>query len=189
MLTAIRHHWVSEEEYLRREREALDKSEYYAGAILAMAGGRLSHNRMCSAVTVTLGMQLRGRRCQPYSSDQRLMTPGRLYTYPDLAVYRGQVELRPGTTDVATNPTVLVEVLSDSTREYDTGDKLQAYQQIPSLQHVLLVEPDEVAVTVVSRENDAWSATRLTRRDAVVRLPAIGVEFPLSELYADLLPQ
>lgn len=189
MLTPVRHHWVSEEEYLRREREALDKSEYYAGAILAMAGGSTRHNRMCSAVTVSLGVQLRGRPCQPYSSDQRLMTPGRLYTYPDVAVYCGKVELRPGTSDVATNPTVLVEVLSDSTREYDTGDKLEAYQQIPSLQHVLLVEPDEVAVTVVSRDNGEWTSKRLTRRHDVVRLPAIGVEFPLSELYADLLPE
>lgn len=186
-VNAARHHYFTEEQYLRREREALHKNEYFDGNVFAMASGSPRHNRSCAAITIALGVRLRGRPCQPSSSDQRLMTPGRLYTYPDLAVYCDKIEVRPGTTDVALNPTVLVEVLSDSTREYDTGEKLRAYQDIPSLRHVLFAEPDEARVVLVSRHGADWVAEDLAGLGAVARLPAIDVELPLAEIYAGLV--
>jgi Uma2 family endonuclease len=186
-MNAARHHYFTEEQYLRREREAVEKSEYFDGNVYAMAGGSFRHNRLCQAIGGALWTRLRGRPCQPSSSDQRLMTPGRLYTYPDLAVYCGKMEVRPGTTDVAINPTVLVEVLSDGTREYDTGEKLVAYQGIPSLRHVLLVEPEEARVTVVSRQGSGWVSEVAVGLDAVARLSAIDVELPLAEIYAGLV--
>ena len=131
-MRVLRHHRFTEEEYLRAERESANKHEYYGGVILGMAGGSLRHNRLCSRINFVLCRLLAGHSCQPSSSDQRLMTPDRLYTYPDVAVYCGKIEVRPGTTDVAVNPKVLVEVLSDSTREYDLGDKLAQYQSIAS---------------------------------------------------------
>mgnify|MGYP001558295669 CR=1 FL=1 len=182
-----RHHYFTEEQYLRREREATERSEYFDGNILAMAGGSLRHNRLCASISGALWLRLRGRPCQPSSSDQRLMTPGRLYTYPDVAVYRGKIELRPGTTDVAVNPTVLVEVLSDGTREYDTGDKLAAYKTIPSLLHVVLAEPDEALVTVVSRQGAEWVVAELRGLDGTVELPGIEVSIPVAEVYDGLV--
>ncbi len=138
-------------------------------------------------MVVLLGAALRGKPCQPSSSDQRLMTPGRLYTYPDVAVYCGNIQPRPGTTDVATNPTVLVEVLSDSTRVYDLGDKLQAYKQIPSLQHVVFVEPDEARVIVVSRAADGWAETTVRALDGRISLPAITAEIEMAALYEGIV--
>lgn len=186
-MLAFRHHFFTEEEYLRREREAAFKSEYWQGAILAMAGGSFRHNRLCSRIHGVLSAALRGKPCQPSSGDQRLATPDRLYTYPDAAVYCGKIEARAGTSDVATNPTVLVEVLSDSTREYDRGEKLAMYKHVPSLQAVVFVEPDEVLVVVVSRVGDGWKEEVLSSLAQTLRLPAISAEVPLAELYAGVI--
>lgn len=187
MQAALRHHWFSEEEYLHRERDARDKSEYFGGHIVAMAGGSFRHNRLCAAVHAVLWSRLRGRPCQPSSSDQRLMTPGRLYTYPDAAVFCGRIEARPGTTDVATNPSLLVEVLSDRTREYDLGDKLDAYKQIPSLNQVLFLETERAAAVLVTREEDGWRQDAVDGLDQLLDLGCIGISVPLAELYDGLV--
>lgn len=186
-MIAFRHHVFTEEEYLRREREAGSKSEYWQGAILAMAGGSFRHHRVCSRVQMLLGAALAGRPCQPSSSDQRLATPDRLYTYPDAAVYCGPIVARPGTTDVATNPAVLVEVLSDSTREYDLGEKIALYKRIPSLRHVVFIEPDELRVTVVCREAGGWTEAVFDRLEDTLHLPGIDVELTLAALYAGVV--
>ncbi len=186
-MLAVRHSFFTEEEYLRRERESADKNEYFQGSILAMAGGSLRHNRLCSRLNFALCSHLAGKPCQPSSSDQRVMTPGRLYTYPDVAVFFGIIEVSPGTSDVATNPTVIVEVLSDSTREYDTGGKLEAYKGIPSVRHVILAEPDEARIVVVSRSGKRWTKAECAGLDAVLKLSAIGLEIPLLEIYAGIV--
>ena len=184
---AFRHHVFSEEEYLFREREVVYKSEYWQGGIFAVAGGSFRHNRVCSRMNRLLSVALDGKPCQPSSGDQRMMTPGRLYTYPDAAVYCGKIAARPGTTDVATNPTVLVEVLSNSTHEYDMGDKLAAYKLIPSLQHVVFVEPDDAIVTVVSRKGARWHEVTVTGLAGRFALPGIGVEIEMSALYEGIV--
>lgn len=180
---ALRHTQFTEEDYLREERIAGGKSEFYRGHMIAMAGGSFRHNRLCAELIYVFGKHLRGRPWRPSSSDQRLMTPDRLYTYPDLAVYCGKIVVRPGTSDVATNPTVLVEVLSDSTREYDLGDKLDQYKQIPTLKYVLLFEPDEAQATVWSREGEAWVHSEVRGLAADISLSALDITLPMAEIY------
>jgi Uma2 family endonuclease len=183
----LRHHEFSEEQYLDFERHAASRSEFYRGHVLAMAGGSPAHARLCANIIGVLYAALRGKPCQASSSDQRLATPDRLFTYPDVGVYCGSIELLPGTTDVATNPTVLVEVLSDGTRAYDCGDKLQKYQEIPSLRAVLLVEPGRAEVSLVLRGATGWKRETIAGLDAVARLEAISVDLPLREVYAGVV--
>lgn len=115
------------------------------------------------------------------------MTPERLYTYPDAAVYCGPIQTRPGAADVALNPTLLVEVLSPSTREYDCGDKLAACQKLPSLRHVLLIESEEARVVLHSRGGRSWMQTVVEGLDADVALAALQITLPLAELYAGVV--
>src|SRR5262249_53197923 len=105
----------------------------------AMAGGSLRHNALCAAVIEALRVQLRGR-CVILTSDQRVVALDRArYVYPDISVVYGPAVTEPGTSDMLANPTILVEVLSDSTEQYDRGLKWDGYQRIESLTDYVLV--------------------------------------------------
>src|ERR1041385_5022843 len=112
---------VAAAEYLAWEREQTDKHEFHAGEVFAMAGGSPRHNVIAGNVQTVLKLALRGR-CLALPSDQRLMfDDGARYVYPDVSVVCGQMVLQDGTKDVFVNPTILVEVLSSGTEQYDRG--------------------------------------------------------------------
>ena len=182
-MRAAIHHFIDEREYLLRESMASTKSEYFQGEILAMSGGLPRHNELAARITGLLHERLKGSPCRPFSSDQRIWTPGGLYTYPDLSVICGRVQLHEGTVDVATNPIVLVEVLSPGTRAYDRGEKLELYKAIPSLRDVLLVEQDSPHIEHVYRTEHGWEVRIAHGVDAVVRLVGVQAELPLAEVY------
>jgi Uma2 family endonuclease len=115
------------------------------------------------------------------TSNQRIATADGLYTYADGSVYCG--ELATGPDQTATNPVLLIEVLSDSTRDYDLGEKLDRYKAVPSLRHVLLVEQHRVQVEHWSRGPDGWSRDVHVDRDDTLRLAGLGIELPLTEIY------
>src|SRR5688500_6312110 len=133
-----RHHRFALDDYFALERATGHKHEYVDGLVLAMAGGTPRHNAISANVLRALGNRLDGSPCVTLTPDQRIRTPDGLYTYADGSVFCGEIAVGPDAT--AENPTVLVEVLSDSTREYDRGEKLERYREIPSLRHVILVE-------------------------------------------------
>jgi Uma2 family endonuclease len=141
------------DDYWDVERGSAVKHEFLHGAIYVMAGARPRHNELCANTQAALWNALQASPCRPLGSDQRIAVSADEYTYADLSVFCGSVETAPGPPPgSATNPVALVEVLSDSTREYDQGEKLEMYLRIRSLRTVLLIEPDEVRVTVWSRE-------------------------------------
>ena len=121
------------------------------------------------------------------TSSQRIATADGLYTYADGTVFCGKLKTGPGQT--ATNPVVVVEVLSPSTTAYDRGEKLVRYQTIQSLQHVVLVEQDAVDVEVWSRTADGWGRA-VTVAGGRVSLPGVGVELDADSIYdgADRVP-
>ena len=133
---------MTPEEYLETERKAETKSEYFAGEVFAMAGAGESHNVIVANVIIGLGTQLRGRPCKVYPSDMRVqVAPTGLFTYPDVVVVCGEPKFLDEKRDTLLNPTLLVEVLSDSTEAYDRGQKFEHYRQIESLQEYVLISP------------------------------------------------
>jgi Uma2 family endonuclease len=133
-------------EYLEWEREQVDKHEYYAGDVFAMAGGSPRHNWIAGNVQGALKRAL-DDACFTFTSDQRIVfAEGSRYVYPDVSVVCGPIVLQDGTRDVVANPTVLVEVLSTTTEPYDRGRKWEGYQRIASLTDYLLVSQHEVRV-------------------------------------------
>jgi Uma2 family endonuclease len=138
-------------EYLAWEREQIDKHEFHAGEVFAMAGGSPRHNWIAGNVQVALKRALEDRGFT-FTSDQRIVfADGARYVYPDVSVVCGPVTVQDGASDVIVNPTILVEVLSSGTEQYDRGLKWEGYQNLRSLTDYLLVAQHEVRVEQFQR--------------------------------------
>ncbi len=174
---------LSVEEYLLRERAASERSEFLEGEILAMAGASLRHNAIVASLTARLYPSLRPRGCSVYSRDMRVQVADS-FLYPDVVVVCGQPILFDAAQDALTNPTLIVEVLSESTERLDRGRKSWAYRRLPSLQDYLLVSQEEAWVQHWRRgpEGD-WLVSDVAGLDAAVNLGSLGVTLPLSEVY------
>jgi len=115
----------------------------------------------------------------------RVTTPSGLWTYPDISIVRGEAELIGHDEETTlTNPVVLVEVLSDSTRDYDRGEKFELYRSIPTLRHYLLIEQRMARVEHRWRnETGGWANETRSALDQSVTLPDLGAELPLARIY------
>jgi Uma2 family endonuclease len=149
--------YVSFEEFVASERDSETKHEWLDGVVYAMAGGTVEHGRLATNTTAALRAKLAGT-CTVYSSDVMVyVRETNLATYPDGSVVCGPVDvqrvLRNGKVigEAITNPTLVVEVLSDSTEIYDRGEKLAHYMRLPSLKEYVLVSQSERRVEVFRR--------------------------------------
>lgn len=175
------------DDYFAVEETSPVKHEYFQGEIFAMAGASLAHNDITANVLMLLRSELLETGCRAFGSDLRIATHGGLYTYPDVSVICGRPLLVTGRPDTATNPVLLVEVLSDATREYDRGDKLVAYQAVPSLREVLLIDQAAVAVERWRRRDEtSWTSETTTTLTDTVTLTAVPVTLALGEVYREV---
>ena len=183
-------HYFSVEEYFQLEEMSETKHEYYNGQIFDMVGASRNHDFITGNIYLSLRRRLDGTPCDVYTSDMRvLVKPNGLYTYPDVSVVCGEPEFIHRQTDTLLNPTLIVEVLSPSTREYDRGPKFELYKALPSLRDYVLVEQDRVLVEVYGRAKGGrkWSAQTYDNLKQAVRLRGFGCELPLREVYRKVL--
>jgi len=176
----------TQREYLELERHAEFKSEFFQGEMFAMSGGTPLHSQIATNLAAEFRNRLKGRRCIPYNSDLRLKveTTG-LLTYPDLSVVCGPVQFAAGTDDTVVNPTVIVEVLSDSTEAYDRGKKFENYRLMPSLREYLLVSQKEPRIDqFIRQENEQWLLREAAGLEAMLALPALEIKISLAEVFA-----
>jgi len=172
------------EDYLSVEEMSSVRHELVDGQIFAMAGGTPEHAALSAAIVVLLGGKLRGSRCRPYSAELRIrvLATG-LATYADAAIICGDPERDPDSRTHVTNPSVVVEVLSTSTEEYDRGEKREHYQQIATLQAYVLVAQDRRRVEVFHRAAGAGWEHRVHDAGAEILIPGLGLTFSTDELY------
>ncbi len=173
------------EEYLRLEREAEYKSQYFAGEIFAMSGGSARHSLIATNLAGMMREALKGRACTAYNSDLRIaVSPDGLHTYPDISVFGEPMAFVPGCDDTALNPTVVVEVLSPSTEAYDRGRKFEQYRRIASLREYLLVSQESPLIERFAREGEGrWTLTDVSGLEGVCSIEALELGIPLSEIY------
>ena len=146
---------LSYEEYLALERETDLRHEWVDGVAYAMAGGTPAHSRLAAQMIVELARILGDGPCGVHTSDLKVRPKGsRFATYPDVAVVCGDVETHPDDPNAVLNPTVLVEVLSDSTESWDRTGKFRRYRKLPSLRDYVLVSQHERRIEVYSRRDD-----------------------------------
>jgi Uma2 family endonuclease len=184
-MQAKRKSYLTPEEYLALERQSDTKREYFDGEVYAMSGATRAHNIITTNVTTAFVTQLKGRRCEVYASDMRVkVQPTGLYTYPDVVIVCGKVQLEDQRQDTLLNPTVLVEVLSPSTDDYDRGTKFAHYRTLESLSDYLVIAQAEPLVEHYQRQPDnRWLLTTYATLDAVVTVPFLGCDLSLAEVY------
>jgi Uma2 family endonuclease len=169
------------------------KYEYLNGDVVAMAGAQPEHNSICANLIREIGNQIikRKKPCRVYPSDQRvkseLKASGKLgYFYPDVTVVCGKPEFADDTPRTLLNPTVVIEVLSDSTYQYDFNEKRLYYALQESVQEMLFINYEKLGVVLVSRDGEAWRiADYQSLKDKIV-LRSIGIELPMKEVYRDV---
>lgn len=175
----------TEAEYLALEDAAPYKSEYVNGRIYAMSGASTSHIRIAANLMRDLGIQLRGRPCDAFGSDMRVkVSPTGAYFYPDATALCAEPEfVGTGAIKMLVNPSVVVEILSDSTAAFDRGDKFEHYRRIPSLREYVLIAQDRMFVERHVRSGDVWTLAEFSRPDDVVALPSIRCALRVADLY------
>lgn len=173
------------EEYLALERASETRSEYHQGEIFAMTGASRRHNLLVANLLASLHGQLRGRPCEVYASDMRVQVAAtEFFAYPDLSVVCGEPRFADEHLDTLVNPTLLIEVLSRTTSDYDRGTKFAHYRQLDSLREYLLFAQDRVHVEHYERQADgSWRLRETDDLGATVPLPAIDCRLPLAEAY------
>ena len=173
------------EEYLALERQAEQRSEYYAGEIFAMSGASRRHSLIAGNIFAALHGQLRGRPCEVHMNDMRVkVSPTGLYTYPDVVALCGEPRFDDVQRDTLLNPNVIIEVLSPSTEAYDRGNKAAQYRQLPSLAEHLLVSQEHMHVEQYIRQADGqWLFSEVSGKDARIHLPSIKAVLVLAEIY------
>ena len=176
------------QEYLALERQAEYKSEYVDGEIYAMAGASKEHVRIELNLAGSLLPQLGDSPCQAFNSNMRVQIHNRRYYYPDFVVVCGQAVFEDVEVDTLVNPTVVFEILSPSTQNYDKGEKADFYRAIPSLSDLVLMAQDRPYVQHYHRlREQEWLLAEYTSLADVVNLTTIDCRVPLTDIYHQVL--
>jgi Uma2 family endonuclease len=185
MLQGRRLHRYTYAEYVALERRSPTKHEFWDGEIYAMAGGSEEHSALAAEVLRALGNAMGTRPCRVHTSDLRIYVEAvGLSTFPDGAVICGPLDQHgPSPDATALNPTVLLEVTSDSSEEYDTGAKFDAYRTIPSLRDYVIVSHRERRVTVHHRDSHGEWTTRVAINSGRVLVESVAATLVVNEIY------
>ncbi len=173
------------EEYLEMERASPVKHEYYQGEIFTIAGASPRHNVLFRNLYISIGIHLKGKPCQPYGSDMRIHIPeNTLFTYPDISIICGDVMDDVYNSDTAIGPSVLIEILSPSTRSCDRGEKFKLYRDIPSLKEYIVIDSESVHIESWRINTGGyWQLEELKDKQDILRLPTIDFSLVVDEIY------
>jgi Uma2 family endonuclease len=178
--------YYTPEEYLTLEEKATDKHEYRDGEIVVMPGGTTNHNQIAGNFYKRFPLNIQKQDYYVYMNDVRLWIPQyRLYTYPDVMVIKGKpIYEGKGITNV-TNPLIIVEVLSRSTRDYDRTDKFEFYRSIPEFQEYILIDQYRFYATQYFKQGDGkWIFSDYKGEESLLKLASDEFGISLKDLYA-----
>lgn len=181
---------LTPEQYLELEDQADQRHEYRHGERVVMSGGTTNHNRLIVALCTYLNLALMDQDADVFSGDVKVWIPAyQLFTYPDLMMVQGEPQYyqdRPDheRQDAIENPSVVVEVLSKSTRQYDQSDKFDAYRTLDSLREYILIDQYSFWVKRFTKNSQGqWLLTEFIGEDAVLHLQTIDFELAFTDLY------
>ncbi len=172
-------------EYLAFERAAKDKHGFIGGKIVAMAGATDRHNVIASNVFLEIGIQLKATKCRAFASDMRVNAKRGNYFYPDIVVTCGERKFEDKKKDVLVNPTVILEVLSKSTKLKDRNEKFESYVLLESLTDYILIEQDVMRIEHYSRIDDRnWKVRIYAEADEEIIFESIECKLSVADVYA-----
>jgi Uma2 family endonuclease len=173
------------DEYLDFEVDSELRHEYIDGEIVPMTGGTPNHNQIALNLSGSLNFALKRQPYRVFVTDQRLWIPRKcIYTYPDVMIVEGELQLQEGRRDTILNPLMMAEVLSPSTRSYDKDDKFAAYRTISTFREYLLIEQSKMHVEhYVKNEQKRWTFSEYDDAEEVVSFNSISFQITLADLY------
>jgi Uma2 family endonuclease len=173
------------EEYLEYENASEEKHEYYQGEIFAMSGSKVPHNTIAMNLAVLLGSKLKGKSCKPFNSDQRICIPeNSLFTYPDISIVCGEIITKDNDDWNILNPSVIFEVLSPSTKNYDKGEKFQLYRDIPTLKEYVLVDSEKIHIEAFRiNDNNHWELEEYKKIEDTLPVKTVQLSILLTDIY------
>lgn len=179
---------ISVEEYLAREQTSDQRHEFYAGRVLAQAGGSATHNRITMNTLNSLYLQLQQRPCRVYGSDMRVKVPlKQSYVYPDTTVVCGDEQFADANQEILLNPVVIIEVLSPSTERHDRGHKFEIYRSIASLQEYILIAQDTRRIDHFVRQSEKlWMFSSISEEEGELLLSSIHCVLQIEQVYRDV---
>lgn len=185
---APKYNYVSPEEYLAMERASAEKHEYYKGEVFSMSGASWEHNVIVKNINTAVLPFLKGKPCDMFGSDLRIHIPeNTLYTYPDFSIICDKPETTDKEEDTIIKPSVLIEVLSKSTKNYDRGTKFNLYRSIKTLQEYILIDSTSISVEIFTRQEDnSWNLTEFKQLSDSFQIKTITLTLYLKDIYEDV---
>ncbi|MBC7552987.1 MAG: Uma2 family endonuclease [Taibaiella sp.] len=183
------YNYVSPGEYLSIESKSEEKHEYFEGRIYAMTGASLNNNFIVSNLSRKIGMFLDGKSCNLFGSDLRITTPiSDAYMYPDVSIICGQVETQENSFDTATNPSVIIEVMSPSTKGFDMAFKFHYYKHILSLKEYILVDSTSCFIQTFKRKDaTTWEdGIQISDERLPLSIDTIGIQLQIKDIYQNV---
>lgn len=184
-MSALSTRMMTAAEYLAFEPQSDERHEFDAGELIPISGASRAHNLISGNVLAGLWQQFKGRCCEAYASAMRVATStGKNYCYPDVVAVCSEPKFEDRHDDTLLNPTVIIEVISDSTEHRDRGRKFRLYRSLASLQQYVMVDQVGAHIEVCVRKNDgSWLLFDVDGLDAVLALPSINCSLTLAEIY------
>ncbi|MFC3562742.1 Uma2 family endonuclease [Pedobacter jamesrossensis] len=178
-----RHFTVAE--YLEMEKASQEKHEYFQGEIFSMSGASTNHNLIFSNLFLQVGNNLKGKPCIPFGSDMRTqIIANGLFTYPDISIYCDEVKQSDVDKESFIEPTVIIKILSPSTKDYDRGHKFDLYKDIPTLKEYILIDSESISVEAffIDKKNK-WVLKNYQDITETMSFVSLKIDVALSEIY------
>jgi len=173
------------EEYLEYEVNSEERHEYINGEVICVSGGTPNHNLITGNIASALHFAFKRKPLHVFIIDQRVWIPKkRIYTYPDVIVVQGELQLQEGRKDTIVNPLLIVEVLSKSTKNYDKDEKFSAYRTIPTFQEYILIDQYTMQVEQYFKTGkNSWNFSEYYNANETLSLNSINFEITLEDIY------
>ena len=185
---APKYNYISPEDYLLKERASQEKHEYFKGEVFAMSGASWEHNIIAKNISTIILPFLKGSSCDMFGSDLRIHIPeNTLYTYPDFSIICGKPEVTDKEKDTAVKPSVIIEILSKSTKDYDRGSKFMLYRSIKTLKEYITIDSLSFSVEIFTRqENNTWLLSEFKQLSDSFVISTISLTLQLKDVYEDV---
>ena len=185
---AAKYNYVSPEDYLVMERASQEKHEYFKGEVFAMSGASNEHNFIAYNLNRIIAPCVYGKGCKFFGSDFRIHIPANtLYTYPDFTIVCGDNLSSLLYTDNLAAPSVIIEILSKSTADYDKGRKFSLYREITSLKEYILIDSTKISVEIFLKQDDGkWLLSEFKQLSDSFVISTIGLTLLLKDVYEDV---
>ena len=175
------------ENYLKTERQNINKNEFNDGKMLAINGSNRWHNLIATNATIAIGSRLSNHKCEIYVNDMCVQLNRNNYCFPDLTIVNGEPNFTDSNCDILLNPSIVLEIFSNTVNSFDKMDKLESYLAMDSIRECLLVKEDEMRVEHYARQNaKQWIYRIYNERDDVISLDSINCKVSLAEIYTHI---